>query len=132
MLRCLLLRVLLLPMSSVQAAEERWIGTVLGKVAVDSSGRVTQATWHRNTLGEAIEATLLDRVRRVEFVPATLNGEAARSEASIAIRLGFVDASKAHINVVIEDIYVAPAFVNSGHRCTRGVNLCRARAASGE
>lgn len=68
-------------------AGERWIGHQKARVSIDANGHVNTVNLVDSTLSTAMQTVLIERVRRVEFEPAQLNGAPASSEATVLIEL---------------------------------------------
>lgn len=68
-------------------AAERWVGHQTARVSIDASGHVSKVSLINSTLSDAMQAVLAERMRRVEFEPAQLNGVPASAEATVWIEL---------------------------------------------
>lgn len=88
-------------------AAERWLGHQKARVSIDASGRVSAVRLIDSTLSDAMQTVLAERVRRVEFEPAQLNGQAASAQVTVSIELQATAQADA-LTLAVSDVAVIP------------------------
>lgn len=72
-----------------EALAQRWEGTVLLLVSVDTAGRVTHAAVRRSCGHVLLDRSALDSVRTWKFEPARQNGLSTAAEVEVPVRFCF-------------------------------------------
>jgi TonB family protein len=76
-----------LSVASAASAADRWFATQGAVVDIDATGRVTQATLPASGFSLARQAALIERIKQIQFEPATRDGVAHASRAHISVSL---------------------------------------------
>lgn len=87
-------------LADAQAAE-RWVGQQKARVSIGADGRISAISLPGSTLSASMQGAIADRVRKVEFEPATVNGAPATAETTLLIQL---EAKVQHDQLAL-DIY---------------------------
>lgn len=89
-------------------AAERWVGYQKARVSIDASGQVSAVRLIDSTLSDAMQTVLAERVRRVEFEPAQLNGQAASAQVTVSIELQATAQADA-LTLAVSAVAVVPS-----------------------
>ncbi len=95
-------------------AAERWVGGVTARVQIDATGRATSIEFDRERsrdLTREFKDAMMERLRRVEFEPARLDGQPAASETSVHVSLGVVEGPEGFGPLRIEGLYLIPGYL---------------------
>jgi TonB family protein len=112
-MKALLWSALILLVSAPTFASERWLGGVTARVQIDADGNATSIEFDRarsRDLTEEFKAAMMERLRRVEFEPARLDGQPAASETSLHVSLGVVEGPEGFGPLRIEGLYLIPGY----------------------
>ncbi|MFO1495688.1 MAG: TonB family protein [Lysobacterales bacterium] len=104
-MRRLLLGMVLALVAFAAQAGERWMGFIQAEVEIDAQGRASTVKLLHNRLSKAMRATLIERIRAVEFEPAVVDGQPAPAAVTISVVLGVNELPDA-LQVVIDDIAI--------------------------
>ncbi len=82
-------------------AAERWVGQQTARASIGADGRISAVSLVNSTLSAAMQDAIVERLRRVEFEPATVNGAPVTAETTLLVQL---EAKVQHDQLAL-DIY---------------------------
>jgi TonB family protein len=104
---------LILLVSVPTFASERWVGGVTARVQIDAAGMATTIEFdgrRDGTLTPGFKALLMERLERVEFEPALVDGQPVSSETTLYVRLGVDEGAEGFGPLAIDGIHMIPGY----------------------
>lgn len=86
-------------------SEERWFGYQSAELEIGPDGRLIEARLVDSTLGKTMQQAIIERLGRIEFEPAKVNGSPVASASRATLQLAVLPRDDG-LEVVLDDVYL--------------------------